>query len=177
MHFVARGPVVVDVGTGCGAIAIAVAKAIPNAEVYAIDQSAEALKVATANARRHDVSGQLIFWQGDLLDSLPDAVDLILANLPYIPTAGIATLAPEVRDYEPRAALDGGPDGLDLIRELLIQAPRRLQPTGGLALEFGAGQELEVLKLTRKHFPRGFGQLRRDLAGNPRCLVLTSWLA
>jgi release factor glutamine methyltransferase len=166
-------PVIVDAGTGCGAIAIAIAHALPDAELYATDASAEALAVAQENARRLGCAGRIIFWHGDLLQPIPGPVDLVVANLPYVPTGVIPTLEPEVRDYEPHSALDGGPDGLDVIRRLIAQAPTCLREGGNLLLEFGAGQEDALMRLARDTFPRGMGHIRRDLAGHPRVLVVT----
>jgi release factor glutamine methyltransferase len=137
---------VVDVGTGSGAIAIAIAKSRPQAQVVAIDKHAAALAVATQNAERNKVN--ITFFEGDLLApvaALPP-FDIIVANLPYIPTAQIQTLAPEVKG-EPHSALDGGPDGLDLIRELLKQVPGLLVPGGFVLLELGQGQADDVAAL------------------------------
>ncbi|MDX2023424.1 MAG: peptide chain release factor N(5)-glutamine methyltransferase [Deltaproteobacteria bacterium] len=160
---------VLDVGTGSGAIAISVAKARPLAQVVAIDKHEAALVVAQENAARNQVS--VSFLQGDLLAPLadkaePQPFDLILANLPYIPTADIAALAPEVR-REPLSALDGGADGLDLIRTLLSQAPAWLCPGGMVLLELGQGQAGSVAELCEK---AGFTSpfVLKDLAGIER---------
>lgn len=140
---------VVDVGTGSGAIAISVAKSRPLTQVVAIDKHAAALVVAKENAERNQVN--VAFMQGDLLAPLAAeaAFDLILANLPYIPTADIANLAPEVR-REPVTALDGGADGLELIRALLSQTPARLKPGGVVLLELGQGQSDDVVNLCQR---------------------------
>lgn len=135
----AAAPVIADVGTGSGAIIVALGKQLPAARSFAVDRSAGALEVARSNAARHAVAVE--FLEGDLLAPLqPHApFDLLVANLPYIPTAELASLAPEVR-VEPVAALDGGADGLDLVRRLVAAAPAALAPGGALALEIGAGQ-------------------------------------
>lgn len=154
--------VVADVGTGSGAVALALKHSRPELRVQAIDQCAAALQVAAQNAERLKLP--IEFFHGDLLTPLPPPLrlDLITANLPYIPSADIAALAPEVH-AEPPAALDGGPDGLDVIRRLIAMAPRRLRPGGALLLEIGAGQHQAVEALLQA---AGFTQIKshRDLA-------------
>jgi release factor glutamine methyltransferase len=155
------GPRIADVGTGSGAIAVTLARARPDATVLATDISADALEVARANAQRHAVA--ITFLEGDLGAPLgPHApFDLIVANLPYIRSDEIPALPPEVR-AEPALALDGGADGLALVRALIAQAPALLSPGGALALEVGAGQARETAGLLQA---AGFADLRvrRDL--------------
>jgi release factor glutamine methyltransferase len=129
-----------DVGTGTGCIAIALASKSPNAKISASDISPEALALAKENASKNKV--QIEFLQGDGFAALPgDAkFDLIISNPPYIPTAEIETLEPEVRDFDPRGALDGGADGLDFYRMLAAKAKAFLNPGGKIMLEFGDGQ-------------------------------------
>jgi release factor glutamine methyltransferase len=139
------GRLAIDVGTGSGVIGITLALERPDLQVIAIDQSAQALALASENASLHQATSQLRFAEGDLLSALvPEpAADLIVANLPYIPTAQIAGLAAEVR-RDPVAALDGGSDGLQLIRRLIRDAPPYLKPGGFLVLEIGPGQAVEA---------------------------------
>lgn len=139
-------PRVVDVGTGSGAIAVTLAKERPDALVFAVDLSPDALAVARANAERHGAA--VTFLEGDLeVPLIPHApFDLIVANLPYIPAGDIAGLAPEVR-AEPLRALDGGPDGLALVRRLVAAAPALLAPGGAIALEIGIGQAQDTARL------------------------------
>ncbi|HTA21646.1 MAG TPA: HemK/PrmC family methyltransferase, partial [Polyangia bacterium] len=139
-------PRVADVGTGSGAIAITLAKERPDAAVFAVDVSPDALAVARANAER--LGAAVTFLEGNLeVPLIPHApFDLIVANLPYIPTADLAGLAPEVR-AEPARALDGGADGLALVRRLVTAAPALLAPGGALVLEIGAGQAAETARL------------------------------
>jgi release factor glutamine methyltransferase len=139
-------PRVADVGTGSGAIAITLAKERPDAAMFAVDISPDALAVARANALRHDVT--VTFLEGDLEVPLqPHApFDLIAANLPYIPSGDLPGLPPEVR-AEPARALDGGADGLALVRRLVTAAPALLAPGGALVLEIGAGQAAETARL------------------------------
>lgn len=157
---------IADVGTGSGALALALAKARPEAQVFATDISSDALAVARANAERLGLA--VTFLQGDLAQPLVSAgrFDLIVANLPYIPSADIDGLATDVRS-EPRLALDGGADGLALVRGLVAGAPEVLQPGGCLALEVGAGQAGAVAGLLHGAGLGGVGS-RRDLAGIER---------
>lgn len=135
-------PQVLDFGTGSGCLAIAVAVKVPGARVTALDVSREALELARANADRHGVAGRIEFVQGDSLASVAAGAcfDLVVSNPPYIPTAEIATLEPEVRDFDPRVALDGGADGLDYYRRLAVEAGSRLAAGGRMMLEVGDGQ-------------------------------------
>lgn len=138
-----EAPVVVDVGTGCGAVAVSLAHYHPGAEVYATDISDAALSVARENAARHGLAHRVCFYCGDLLAPvafLAGRVDLVVANLPYVPSGELARLPPDVRDYEPRAALDGGPNGLAPHRRLVPQAARTLRAGGILLAEVGPGQ-------------------------------------
>lgn len=138
-----------DFGSGSGCVAIALAAKCPNARVTALDTSADALAVAKQNAIGLNLAGQILFMHGDGFAALPaDArFDLIISNPPYVPTAEIASLQPEVRDYDPRAALDGGPDGLDFYRLFASNAAVFLKPGGKMMLEFGDGQAEAVRQL------------------------------
>jgi release factor glutamine methyltransferase len=120
--------VVIDVGTGCGCIAVSVAKAVPDARVLAIDTSVAAIRVARRNAETHRVAAQMDFRKGDLLSRIEkndigsEKAVVVVANLPYLPSASISGLIPDIRMFEPLTALDGGPDGLDYYRHLIDQA-------------------------------------------------------
>jgi len=162
----------VDVGTGSGALAIALARALPDATVYATDLSSAALDVARANARRIDPTLNLTFLHGDLLAPLPAAVDLIVANLPYIGEEEYPGLMSDVRLYEPRAALVGGPTGHELIAHLLDMAPARLRPGGALFLELGPPQAAPALLAARAIFPDAAIRLDDDYAGLARYLIV-----
>jgi release factor glutamine methyltransferase len=133
---------VLDFGTGSGCLAITLACKCAAAEVYAVDISPEALALARRNAARHGLAERIRFLQGDGFAALPEGTrfDLIISNPPYIPSGDIASLPPEVRDYDPHRALDGGPDGLDHGRRLAAESARFLKPHGRLMLEFGDGQ-------------------------------------
>lgn len=161
----------IDVGTGSGCIAVAVAVHAPAMRVVAVDISAEALAVARRNAARHHVAGRVQFIRGELLDSVASqCAEIIVSNPPYIPTKEIETLQPEVRDYEPRIALDGGPDGLRLYRRLFAGARRTLRPGGWLAVEVGFGQAEAVAE---RMALVGFEEIerRRDLVGIERVVA------
>ena len=166
-----ESPQILDLCTGSGALAIAVAKAVPEARVTAADLSAGALEVARGNASAAGVAGRIRFCQGDLFDALQGQGDfhMILSNPPYIASGVIGSLAVEIRDHEPRMALDGGPDGLDLIRRILRASPGYLKPGGWLLMEIGYDQADAVRALARgvgKVFPAV--EILRDLGGNDR---------
>ena len=138
-----------DFGTGSGCLAIALAAKCPVAQVTALDISPDALAVARQNAAANKVADRVQFLQGDGFAALPEKThfDLIVSNPPYIASAEIATLDPEVRDHDPRLALDGGVDGLDFYRQLAAEAAAFLKPGGKLMLEFGDGQADALQKI------------------------------
>ena len=159
---------IADVGTGSGALGLAVAANSDSTLVYAIDISPGALEVARANAARHHLNERLRFLQGDLLDPLPEPVDVIAANLPYVALDEWSGLASDIVEYEPALALAGGPDGLTLIRRLLEEAPAKLRPGGVVLLEIGATQGSAVAALARRHFPDAFIEVVSDYAYRDR---------
>lgn len=156
---------IADVGTGTGAIAVALAAHLPEAVVYAVDLSAAALAVARRNVARHGLTGRVQLLHGDLLAPLPGPVDLIVSNPPY---TILAEVEPDVRAYEPRLALDGGPDGAAVYRRLLAAAPAYLRHGGALLLEIGSWQGELVAGLLREAFPTAAVEVRQDLAGRDR---------
>lgn len=168
---------VADVGTGSGAISIAIAAHVPSVHILATDVSANALRVAKQNAEKHGVSQQIEFvacdllpdrsWQGDRVFTL----DLLCANLPYIPTDTLPSLA--VFGREPSLALDGGPDGLDLHRRLFGVAPEWMAAGGKLLLEIEATQGAGIQTIAREAFGTARLDLHRDLAGKDRLLEIT----
>lgn len=167
-----EAPTALDLGTGSGCLAVALAVRCPRAVVWAADASAEALAVAQANATRHGVADRVRFVQSDLFCGLPpgQSFDLIVSNPPYVPTAEIATLTPEVRDFEPRNALDGGPDGLEYFRRIAVAAPGFLRPAGRLMLECGDGQAAAVQAiLERQNWV--VAATRSDYTGQPRVVI------
>jgi release factor glutamine methyltransferase len=162
-------PTLLDIGTGSGVIAITLAIELPSATLHATDLSPDAVALAAENAARHALTDRIVFQQADLLPPGAAKFDLIIANLPYIPAGEIAALSPEVR-HDPRTALDGGPDGLDLIRRLIDTAPDRLAPGGALLLEIGLGQADAVSTLLSARKLRDIS-VRPDYQNIPRFAV------
>jgi len=143
-----------DLGTGSGAVALALASNLgresgEGPRIVATDSSPDALALAIANAEKLGLSERVRFVESDLFSALDedDVFDVIAANLPYVPTAEIETLEPEVRDHEPRPALDGGPDGLDVVRACIAAAPPFVKPGGWILMEIGVGQAENVTQL------------------------------
>lgn len=159
-----------DVGTGSGCIAVTLAAHQPDLHLLAVDISLPALQTAAANAERHKVSPQIDFLQNDLTKGIGGHFDLICANLPYIPSEKLRSLP--VYGREPELALDGGPDGLDLIRRLISHAPGNLTPGGLLLMEIEATQGEAVLDLARQAFPNSYPRVMVDLAGLDRLLIV-----
>jgi release factor glutamine methyltransferase len=164
---------IIDVGTGTGCLAVCLAREFPSARVIATDISPAALAVAARNAVRHAVSERVSFVRTSLLAGLTGPAGLIVSNPPYVPAADIPLLPPEVRDWEPRGALDGGADGLDMVRALLADAPRVLAPGGWLIMEFGFGQEDGIREAVSRS-ALDLASIRTDLQGIPRTLVATA---
>lgn len=163
---------IVDVGTGSGALALAVARHLPSASVWATDVSHDALMVASANARRYGLEERIMLVCGDLLVSLEGTFDLVLANLPYIPREDVACLMPDVVRYEPRVALDGGNGGLELVERLLGQLASRLARPGLALLEIDEGQADTVIAWARRSLPDAKLGVIKDYAGLERVVQL-----
>ena len=169
------GSTIVELCTGSGAVAIALAKELPAARVLATDLSWRALRVARANAARHGVAARIEFRRGDLWRAVngqapAGSVDLVVANPPYIRSPELETLMPEVQ-WEPRLALDGGADGLRVLRKIVASSPDRIRPGGVLLLEIGADQAEAVGALLAASGRFEPARLRPDLAGRPRVVV------
>ncbi len=165
-------PVILDLGTGSGCVAISIAKRCPCANVIASDCSYPALQLAQQNAESLDVLSQIDFREADGLTSLAkgEQMDLIISNPPYIPTREIAGLQPEVRYHDPHLALDGGGDGLMFYRMLAARARHHLKQGGKLVAEFGDNQEQDVEELFRQAgWPRV--EIACDLSGRPRIVI------
>jgi release factor glutamine methyltransferase len=170
-HFCTGPRVIVDVGTGSGCLAIVLAREFPAARVAAVDVSPAALAVASRNAARHGMDRRIEFVQGTFATSAPRDVDLIVSNPPYIPETDRDSLPVEVRDHEPPLALFGGPDGLDVIRDLVWRAPAHLSDGGLLILECGAGQDAAIREMIATTPDLELMDFRPDLAGIPRIAV------
>jgi release factor glutamine methyltransferase len=159
---------IAEVGTGSGAIAISLALELPQTKIYATDISAAALEVARLNCRRHGVIDRVCLLKGDMLDPLPEAVDLIIANLPYVKKSELSGVR-----FEPRLALDGGGDGMGKIRRLCRQLSGKLRPGGCLLLEIGEGQGVAVTTLLNNLFPGAKIEVVPDLSGIERVVSLS----
>ena len=162
---------VAEIGTGCGAIAISLALNLPRIKIYATDISAAALKIARFNCEKHRVVDRVCLLQGDMLHPLPEPVDIIIANLPYVREAELPQVSSA--SFEPLLALNGGVDGLDKIRQLCGQAGDRLCPQGSLLLEIGQGQATAVTALLSRLFPLAEIEVMPDLSGIERVVRAT----
>jgi release factor glutamine methyltransferase len=168
-----RIPIVADIGTGSGAIPITLAVEEPRLPyLYATDVSTEALDVARLNCQRHHVEQRVRLLHGDLLAPLPEPVDILIANLPYVGTGEMNILAPDIQAYEPHLALFSGPYGLDLVCRLLIEAKQSamLASEAVLLLEIGYQQRKALTELINELWPRAIVTFKRDYAGWDRVL-------
>ena len=162
---------IADVGTGCGAIAISLALNLPKAKIYATDISASAIQVARINCQKHGVENRINLLHGDMLEPLPESVDLIIANLPYVREIDLSPLGQA--NYEPLIALNGGPDGLEKMRQLCWQLDSKLRPGGCLLMEIGQGQKNAVTHVLHNLFPSAKMEIVPDLCGIDRMVSVT----
>jgi release factor glutamine methyltransferase len=170
---------VLDVGAGCGAISVCLAKEQAAMEIVAVDISALALDVARVNAGRHGVVDRIRFLAGDLfapVEPLPETFDLIVSNPPYIRTGELSMLAPEIREWEPTIALDGGPDGLDTYRRMIEEGHSYLTTGGSIVLEIGANMASAVADLFSRSGCYGPASVYQDYAGKDRVIAATKLL-
>jgi len=158
-------------GTGSGAISIALSKYLPSSHIFATDISSEAIQVAQMNVQRFKAGNKITLLTGDLLQPIFQQLDMIVANLPYIPHHRLPTLQPEVL-REPRIALDGGIDGLKIIRRLLHQAHSKLRPGGIMLLEIDSTQPGLILEIAQSIFPKSEAFIEKDLGGLDRIFCL-----
>jgi release factor glutamine methyltransferase len=169
-----RAPDILDIGTGSGAIACALANVLPRAQLWATDSSVEALTVARANVEAHLYVDRITVLRGDLFEALPPGLtfDVIVANLPYVGTDD-PDLAADVRAHEPAMALYGGTDGLDVYRRMLADAPQYLRAAGSLYCECGPRNAYELAALAQSTFADGVVDVRDDLSGRARMVVVS----
>jgi release factor glutamine methyltransferase len=163
---------VLDIGTGSGAIAVSLAKFIDNAEIYATDSSKKALEVAALNAKRHGVEGKIKFIETDLFPKENLKFDIIISNPPYIKTSDISGLQPEIKDFEPVAALDGGADGLDFYRKIMEKASEYIKENGSILLEIGADQSKDVVGIIKNKLALKNIRVKKDLSGLDRVVIV-----
>lgn len=163
-------PTIIDIGTGSGCIAISLARNLPKAKIIAIDISPKALSVAKLNAKYHKVEKRIIFFENDLLTNFKVAPDIIVANLPYIPTSKLMYLDPLVRDFEPKIALDGGSDGFELYKTLFTQIVELNIYPKLLICEMDETQGDLAKHEAKKYFPNATIELKKDLNKKDRFL-------
>ena len=163
-----EAPKILDIGTGCGNIAVSIARYVTDSYLTGIDASAEAIDLAAENAKIHKVDDRCKFIKGDLFPETGNKFDLIVSNPPYIPTGEIDELQEEIQ-FEPRAALDGGPDGLAPIRKIIDRSKNYLNPKSYLILEFGIGQANKILDYSRNF---GGAKIFKDHSGTDRIFTL-----
>ena len=161
---------IADIGTGCGAIAISLALHLPQTKIYATDLSTAALDVALINCRRHGVTDSVSLLEGDMLGPLPESIDLIIANLPYVKESELSLI--NSLYFEPSLSLNGGPNGLEKIYRLCCQAGDKLCHGGCLLLEIGAGQREAVTTCLRSLFPSARIEVAQDLGNIDRVVSL-----
>lgn len=162
---------ILDLGTGTGCLLLTLLKELPNAKGLGVDLSREAMSVAQENALSLGLSARVQFQHGNWCEGLSGTFDIIVSNPPYIPTTSIKSLAPEVAQYEPKLALDGGVDGLDCYRHIIAALPALLNAKGIAAFEVGAGQIQPVAEIASQNGLQLEG-MRKDMQGIPRCLLL-----
>ena len=165
---------IAEVGVGCGAIAIALAVNLSGARIVATDISPAALNLASENVSRHRVEDRVTLLEGDLLQDVSGPIDILVSNPPYIPSAQLAALPREIRDHEPRVALDGGENGIVLIERLICQAKDKLRPGGAMFVEIGWDLGERALARSLELWPESEVSITPDLAGLDRVLTLRS---
>ena len=165
-------PLIIDVGTGSGCVAVSLAREVPGATVIGTDVSADALTVARRNAIRQGVDKRVRLVETSFLDGIDEAADLIVSNPPYVPLASALGLTPEVRDYEPSVAVFAGENGLESLRRVIEGSVPRLVPGGWLILEFGYGQDDQIPSLVASHGALSLVKIRHDLQDIPRAAII-----
>lgn len=169
-------PVVVDLCTGSGCIAISLAKELPKARIFATDRSDRAVHIAQENARQNGVADRIRFLEGDLFGTLEEMdlrgrIDCVVTNPPYVRSGDLAALQPEVRNFEPEMALVAGPEGIEIAERIILQAPEYLKPGGSLIMEMGIGQTEALRKIVEETHMFGPIGIVKDLAGIERVIT------
>ena len=159
---------IADVGTGCGTLAVTLALHLPQVKVYAIDILPATLEVATANCKKHGVLDRVIILHGDMLSPVPESIDLIVANLPYVKDSELSDNVP--LSYEPLAALQGGIDGLDKIKQLFRESSKKLKPDGYVLAEIGREQRTPIADFIITEFSEAHFEMHKDLSGIERVI-------
>jgi release factor glutamine methyltransferase len=167
-------PYILDLGTGSGAIAVSLAKELQGATIWASDISAPALDIAKINSEKHGVKGRIQFIQGNLFEPFagkPTRFDIIVSNPPYIASEDYVSLPPEIRDYEPRLALDGREGGLFFVERIIMESPAYLNPGGWLLIEMDPGQILKALTMIRQNGSYVEYRYAKDYAEKDRVVI------
>lgn len=174
MQLQGRAPTIADIGTGSGAIAVSLAKHLPNSELVAVDQSQSALQIASWNAQKHKVDSQIKFIQSDLLDGVdvPETFDIVCSNPPYVSQSEYDRLSPTVRDFEPREALVSGPTGTETIARIINEVPDRIRNGGRLIIELSPMIADACLQLANQNEAFADARFIKDLSGHKRILSL-----
>lgn len=180
LRTVGEPPVVADIGTGSGNIAVSLAHAMETAQVYATDICPDALRLSVENAQCNGVAERIIFLEGDLMEPLEEAglydtFHAIVCNPPYIRRNALSALPVEIRNYESPLALDGGPDGLQFYQRLSMEAGPFLHSEGWMAVEVGDGQVEAVQKILHRHPEWGIIEVEQDLNGIERVIIAEKW--
>ena len=165
-----KSPQVLELCTGSGAVAISLGKELSSAVIVATDIMEDALDIARLNAGMHEISGGITFMQSDLFDRIEGTFDAVVVNPPYIPSEDLCNLSPEIH-LEPQIALDGGPDGLEVIRRIVKEAPAHLKAEGKIMIEIGAGQSEAVMGLFKEKGDYAGVEAKQDLAGIDRLVM------
>ena len=167
-----RTMLIADVGAGSGAISVALASNVKDIKIFAVDISREALDVAVINIKRYKLENRIAVVQGDLLQQVRGELDLVVANLPYIAEEDIELLPEEISRWEPRWALNGGKNGMEVMNKLIKQAAEKVNRGGCILLEIGKGQDTKICEIIMEILPQANTSLIRDMSGINRVVKI-----